>query len=114
MLFTSPVLLADVFQDVNGFLKTPFPPGKHTLHLLDSCKELKAVKFPGNSISTRGWVNPLKSKGQMKESEQSGNLQAISKICPLPENLFQNLTHVYVLPRQNDCCCTYPMEKKDT
>lgn len=100
MLFTSPVLLPDVFQDVNGFLKTPFPPGKHTLHLLDSCKELKAMNFPGNSISTRGWVNPIKSKRQMKEGGESGDLQAISKICPLPANLFQNLTHDCVLPRQ--------------
>lgn len=112
MLFTSPVLLPDVFQDVNGFLKTPFPPGKHTLHLLDSCKELKAVNFPGNSISTRGWVNPIKSERQMKEGGESGDLQAISKICPLPANLFQNLTHDCVLPRQKDYCCTYPMEKQ--
>lgn len=114
MLFTSPVLLQDVFQDVNGFLKTPFPPGKHTLHLLDSCKELKAVNFPGNSISTRGWVNPIKSERQMKEGGESGDVQAISKICPLPASLFQNLTHVYVLPRQKDYCCIYPMEKQDT
>lgn len=56
-------------------------------------------------------MNPIESKGQMKEGEESGNLQAISKICPLPANLFQNLTHVCVLPRQNDCC-TYPMEKR--
>lgn len=90
MLFTSPVLLPDAFQDVNGFLKTPFPPGKHTLHLLDSCKELKAVKFSGNSISTSGWMNP-KSKGQMKESEENRDLQAIYKICPLPTNLFPKL-----------------------
>lgn len=98
------MLLPDVFQDVNGFLKTPFPPGKHTLHLLDSCKEMKAVKFPGNSISTRGWVNPTKSKRQTKEGEESRDLQAIYKICPLPTSLFQNLTHVCVLSRQKDCC----------
>lgn len=102
MLFTSPVLLPDVFQGVNGFLKTLFPPGKHTLHLLDSCKELKAVKFPGNSISTRGWVNPIKSKGQRKDSEESGDLQAISKVLSSTCKSFPKL----------DSCLLSFLEKK--
>lgn len=95
MLFTSPVLLPDVFQDVNGFLKTLFPPGKHTLHLLDSCKELKAVKFPDNSISTRGWVNPIKSKGQMKKGEESGD-----------PGHFQNPSATFKsFPKLDSCLC---------
>lgn len=96
------MLLPDVFQGVNGFLKTPFPPGKHTLHLLDSCKKLKALKFPGNSISTRGWVNPIKSKGQRKDGEESGDLQAISKVLSCTCESFPKL----------DSCLLSFLEKK--
>lgn len=118
MLYSSLVLLLDVFQEVTGFKKTPFPPGKQPLHLFRQLLRAEGYESPWVMTFPHGdgWI--LQSPRLMlpafwarwRKVRRVGNSRLFPRLV-LTSSLLQNLTHNYVLSRQKDCCCLYPVEK---